>query len=62
MKEDNTDELWDVQLDAILSLRLLISTRKGKKQVNSDKMYLLEFSLKRLKQVLINNECFYMKY
>lgn len=37
VEENNTNELWDVQLAVDLSPRLYKSARKRKKQVNGDK-------------------------
>ncbi|KAH0641484.1 hypothetical protein KY289_032458 [Solanum tuberosum] len=49
MKDDSTEELWDVQLEADLSPRLLKSSRKGKKQGDGDKNMPVRVQPKRVK-------------
>ncbi|KAH0775984.1 hypothetical protein KY290_007395 [Solanum tuberosum] len=48
-EEDSIDELWDVQLEADLSPRLLKCARKGKKQGNGDKNAPIRVQPKRVK-------------
>ncbi|KAG5595071.1 hypothetical protein H5410_036303, partial [Solanum commersonii] len=43
VEEDNTNELWDVQLAVNLSPRQYKSARKGKKQVNDPNKLFKEF-------------------
>ncbi|KAH0647079.1 hypothetical protein KY290_033077 [Solanum tuberosum] len=49
MEDDSTEELWDVQLEADLSPRLLKSARKGKKQGDGDKNMPIRVQHKRVK-------------